>query len=286
MKNICILSGNYTFCMIIQNFYYAILDIFSNDNIFIYDGNISTLDEVDIFIILDEHWEPNNVLWNYPEFIQKLDDNNIDVIILNVEKVWNSQFPWNEGYQKTIDKMKNVTQFFIDIEDAAKYKHQYINKCLISKRFKNKFNLSETKLDKAVFVGQYEQFWHKERKLVLEKVRNVIDIDVFKRDDNKRSVEDYINLISQYKYVVAPISTAISIPPRFWEILFVGSIPIQQIKPNMEKYYEELQFEDCIYFINPDEIPDKIKNHSFERTNHEMWYEDYLKKILNGKFNL
>lgn len=286
MKNVCILSGNYTFCMIIQNFYYAILNIFPNDNVFVYDGNISTLDNVDIFFILDEHWGKNNKKWNYPEFIQKVNDNNIDVVILNVEKVWNSQFPWNEDFQRNVEKIKNVTQFFIDIEDAKKYDHKYINKCLISKHFENKFNLAETKLNKAAFIGQYDANWHKERKQILETVSKVIEVDIFKRDDKKRGIEDYMNLLSQYRYIVAPVSTAISIPPRFWEILFVKSIPIQQLKPNMEEYYEELQFEDCIFFTNPNEIPDKIQNHNFEVTNHDMWYEDYLKEILSGKFGL
>ena len=286
MRNICIISSNYTYCMIIQNWYYAIINLFPNDNVFIYDKNISTLDKVDILFILDEHFIPNNEQWNYSDFIKRLDNSDIQVVILNVEKVWNSAFPWNEDYQRTIDNMKNVTQFFIDIEDAARYNHKYLNKCLISKNFKNKFNISETKINKAVFVGQYEASWHKERKDILEKVSKVIEVDVFKRDDNKRSTEDYINLISQYIYVVAPISTAISIPPRFWEILFVGSIPIQQIKPGMERYYEELQFEDCIYFNNPNEIPEKIANHKFEKTNHEMWYEDNLKMMIGDKFNL
>lgn len=284
MKNICIISGNYTFCMIIQNWYYAILNIFSDDNIFIYDGDISSLDNVDILFILDEHWKPNNEQWNYPLFIERVNNNDIKVIVLNVEKVWNSFFPWNEDYQRNLEKINDLTQFFIDIEDATRYNHKYINKCLISKNFKNKFNISETKLDKAVFIGQYDASWHSERKLILDKVSKVIEVDIFKRNDEKRPIDEYINLLSQYKFVVAPISTAISIPPRFWEILFVNSIPIQQIKPNFEKYYEELNFNDVIYFTDPSEIPEKINNYSFQKTNHEIWYEDYLIKLLKGKF--
>jgi hypothetical protein len=292
MKNIALITGNYTFCMTIQNFYYAIKNLFPNDNIKVYNGvnhheyiyleneKITTLDNIDFLFILDEHWGANNVQWNNINFINMVNEKNITVIILNVEKVWKSMFPWNEDYQRNIEKFKNFYQFFIDIEDAEKYNHKYINKCLISKYFDNKFIKAESKFNKAVFVGQYEASWHHERKKILEQVSKIIEVDIFKRDDNRRSLNDYINLISQYKYVIAPISTAISIPPRFWEILFVNSIPIQQIKPNMDKYYEELQFDDCIFFTTPEEIPEKIKNNNFERTNHEMYYEDYLKQIL------
>ena len=87
--------------------------------------------------------------------------------------------------------------------------------------------------------------------------------------------------IARYRFVLSPIGNGNTFPMRFYEVLLVKSIPIHQIRENTLKYYDiEAEYDDCIYFKEPEELQDKIKESTLLTSHNEFWLEDYIKKLL------
>jgi hypothetical protein len=268
------IQGNFR---LISGYRNALREIYGKNNIKDFD-NLSDLDEAKMVFILDEHFLTHVNIWNDIKFIEKCNDLNIKVIILNNEKIYNTIFTINEEYQKILNLLNNKIQYVVDIDDARITKNK-LNKLLVSKKYKN-IEKSKTKKDKIVFIGRTNDISYKERKSIIKKVSLIKEMDVIERDYN-RTIYEYLYILSQYKYCLSPFGNINGFIMRFYEILLAGSIPIQQINEDVEEYYkDEMEFDDCIYFKDVSELPDKIKNMPYENSNRELWLEDYLKKIF------
>ena len=87
--------------------------------------------------------------------------------------------------------------------------------------------------------------------------------------------------LAKYRFVFYPIGNGNFLAFRFYEILLAKSIPICQVRKNTLKYYDiEAKFDDCIFFEQVEELPEKIQNFTLQHSSSELWAEDYLGKIL------
>ena len=137
------------------------------------------------------------------------------------------------------------------------------------------------KKDKIVFIGSTKctHNSYDERIETINKITKLIDIDII--PPTISTWEEYMKILSSYKYILSPLGNANALVTRFYEALLIRSIPIQQVKDDTLTYYDiEASFKDVIYFKEPEEISDKIRNFTLERSFSELWLEDYFKIIL------
>jgi hypothetical protein len=93
--------------------------------------------------------------------------------------------------------------------------------------------------------------------------------------------EKYMRMLSHHRFVFSPIGNGNFFTMRFYEALAVQSIPIHQVRNDTLEYYDlEAQFEDCIFFEDPREVADKVKNFKHKKSHNMIWMEDWMKVLL------
>lgn len=259
-----------------ESYYLSLKNIFNEIKII---NDEQDLDRIETLFICDEHFIPNKKIWMNDVFIEKCNRLNIQVIIFNNEKIYNSFFPWNEDIQKNVIKLKYKHQFVYDVDDA-KIIGTEINKTYMSKDYLNILNLdSVNKIDKFIFIGNYSNITYSDRIKLLNDIKFRFDVDVFP-SDSSRTMKDYFNTINTYKYVLSPIGNGNFVPMRFYETLFVDSIPVQQIDDfELVKFFNDERSQ-AIFFNDVDRL-------SLNNTliNKRYYMEDFMKYILE-KYNI
>ena len=151
-----------------------------------------------------------------------------------------------------------------------------IARCLCSKYFENKIPVPATKINKCVFIGTT----YPHRINLITTLSKKIDLDVYPKD--AKSWEEYMAIIAQYRFVLSPYSNdSNTFHLKFYEALLVNSIPIHQVYENTLQYYPiEATYDDVIYFINENEIPQKIANCKYYSSYNKPWLEDELKDFF------
>lgn len=242
--------------------------------------NIDDLYDIDILFICDEHFIENRNIWRNIDFINKCNELNIKVVIFNNERIMDSFFPWNVENQEYVNKFNNVYQYVSDVDDVTKL-NKKLNRMPPSLIFKYIYDNNDiVKINKAVFIGNTKDGSYVERRKILNSINNIIDIDIIESNINM-TWENYIKKISEYRFVISPLGNAHFFPMRFYEILLVKSIPIQQIKNNTLLYYDiESKFDDCIFFENVKDITDKINNFNLPFSHNMLWLEDNMINLL------
>lgn len=237
--------------------------------------NSNDLEGVDILFIVDEHYASHVPIWKNSSFIDKLNKENTRTIVFNFEKIFSSSFPWNVDHQKKLYLIKNLFQLVSDVEDAAILKKNIINKQFLSKDTILNTNTSN-KINKLLFLGQCNDFYPTRRDL-LNKVK-LLDVPVDVRiTDRKLSYSEFINTLNSYKFCLNPLGTGEFLNLRFYEALYLNCIPVQQITPNMECWYPEL--DSSITFFNAEELQD-IDFLNFQNSKKiHFFLEDYFKQI-------
>ena len=109
-----------------DNFRKAFKNYFT-DSSFIDIISKEQLPEIDLLIIVDEHFIPHVNVWKNDDFINTLNELNLKVLLFNIEKIFSSQFPWNADHQRKVETINNSTQLFSDLEDR-KIKEGLLNK--------------------------------------------------------------------------------------------------------------------------------------------------------------
>ena len=231
------------------------------------------LQEINLLIIADEHLSQHVDVWKKTQFIEEINKLNLKVLVLNIEKVYSSQFPWNEDHQKKLETINNLTQLFGDVEDR-KIKGAVLNKHgLLSRDQKLKVEKKEKK-NRIIFLGQAEGSQYYRRQLVLNEISNrstkiPIDINVTNR---KLTYQEYLQVLSEYKYVLNPLGCGNFLNLRFYEALSLGCIPIQQVTHEMIPLYKELDY--SINFVNVNDI---YINKEFKEM--DYFLEDFFEEI-------
>lgn len=261
--------------ILFKSYYHSISSFYKNIKKI---NDLNDLSDIKMLFIGDEHFIPHRKVWKNINFINRCNNLNIKVVIFNNEKIMDSDFPWNEENQGYINKFNNVYQYVSDIDDVIKLNKRF-NRMPPSKYIKNFINNIDVnnKMNKAIFIGNIQ---YKNRCNILNSINSIIETDIIESSINM-SWGKYINKLSKYKFVISPFGNAHFFPMRFYEILLVKSIPIQEIKHNTLQYYDiESKYDDCIFFENILELDDKINNFKLDCSHNMLWLEDNMEILL------
>lgn len=259
-----------------KSYFHAIQNIYEGHGLVVVHGE-KDLTGVDILFIADDHYLKDS--W-FP-LISYCNKHAIRVVALTNEKVHESYFPWNEENLVLLNRFKHLTHYMNDVDDCLLYGTK-LNRTAPSFNFKKTLcNDIPKKYNHMVFVGKTKcpKNSYAERNAILEKLSKTIQIDVY--NSNIPTWEDYIKIISRYKYVFSPIGNGNFFPMRFYEALAVGSIPVHQVRSNtLDLYNVEKTFNDCIFFEDISEIKGKIENMEHKFSINKIWMEDNLLACL------
>jgi len=259
-----------------NNFRIALQNYFNDD--FKEVSDCDSLDNIELLIIVDEHFEPNVNIWKSVKFINKLNANNIRTLVFNFEKIFDSRFPWNADHQRVLNTINNLEQIVSDITDAKILNKKIINKQYLSRDTKLNF-VTDVKQDRVLFIGQSEKisnpsYAYYQRFLLITDIKKVadfpLDIDITGR---KYTYSEYLTKLASYKYILNPLGTGEFINLRYYEALKVGCIPIQQVTDNMLAIYNELDHGHTFKSAEDIHIPTK------EFRALEYYLEDYFEEI-------
>ena len=278
MKKVGIICDlEYTRHPCFRNYYHAIVSIYGLSRI------VKTpidLDGLDILFIGDDHWFNHKTIWQQPEFIDKCNTDKIKIVVFTTEKILNSHFPWNTENLEFLRKFNEVYHYTIDVDDCIELGTK-LNRIRMSKRYKDYIEIPDKKIDKVVFIGNIDCACssYEGRIKTLEEIKGLMPLYII--PPTMETWEEYMATIAKYRFVLSPLGNGNLFPMRFYEILLIKSIPIQQVKENTLQYYDtEAGLKDCIYFQEASELPEKIKNFTSDRSNTELWLEDYIEGLL------
>jgi hypothetical protein len=268
---------------IFKNYYYSLVNVYGEDNVTRVE-NINDLNNIKVLFIGDEHFMPNKYIWMNDNFIDKCNELKIRVFIFNNEKIFNSMFPWNEDIQKNVNKFNYCDQIVYDVDDSD-LMGVNVNKTYMSKYFLGGVNIATEKKDKIVFIGNFSNNTYDNRKTFLNEIKNRVDIDILQSDSNL-TMDQYLNRISTYKYVLSPLGNGNFVPMRYYESLFVNSIPLQQSTDGIiNKFQNEIINNRGIFFKDIDDLIEKLK--STVSSNTPYYMEDFIiekvKPILDDR---
>ena len=238
-------------------------------------NSVEDLNNLDLLIIVDEHYIPHKQVWQNDEFINAINKLNIKVLIFNFEKIFNSQFPWNISIQHYVEKINRRLQIVSDVKDAEILNTSIINKQLLSRDT----ILAEpigNKIDEILFVGQINEYYPTRREILngIQQINNKVRVI---QSDRRYNYDEFLNLINQSRYILNPLGTGEFINLRFYEALNLGCTVIQQYTEEMEKWYPELNQSNVLKFKTVDDF--KNLNFSKVTTYEQKFLEDYFMEI-------
>ena len=263
---ICDMGYKRSICM--SNYYHAICNMFEDVKIV---NNVNDLNGLDMLFIGNDHFHSHLNIWRDSNFIRQCNEKRIKVCVYTAEFIHSNLHPWNVDIQKSLEGFEFLHQRVLDVNDAIKL-NKKIARCACSKYYENRIKIPDVKLDKFDYVGAM----YTNRRILLEEVKKIIDIDIFQPDF--QSWEEYMNVLAKYRFVLSPYSNdSNSFHLKFYECFLVDSIPIHQIYDNSLEYYPiESNYDDAIYFQSASELPDKISNCKLSRGFNKPWLEDEL----------
>ena len=238
-------------------------------------NSVEDLNNLDLLIIVDEHYIPHKQVWQNDEFINAINKLNIKVLIFNFEKIFNSQFPWNISIQHYVEKINRRLQIVSDVKDAEILNTSIINKQLLSRDT----ILAEpigNKIDEILFVGQINEYYPTRREILngIQQINNKVRVI---QSDRRYNYDEFLNLINQSRYILNPLGTGEFINLRFYEALNLGCTVIQQYTEEMEKWYPELNKYSVLKFKTVDDF--KNLNFNTVTTYEQKFLEDYFMEI-------
>lgn len=258
-----------------KSFCYAIANIYQVPKIV---KIIPDLVGLDMLFIGDDHYYYHKIIWQQSGFIEYCNDHHIVVISFTTEKIHGTIWECNVENLNIIRKVKDLYHYTSDIDDCNLLGTR-MGRITISKSvYPHSVNIKNKK-NKAVFIGSVNCETYNERKQVLDEIGKIIDIDIITTKVEKW--EDYMQLIAGYRFVLCPVGNANFFGMRFFEVLSVKSIPIQQVRSNTLEHYDiEREFNDCIFFEKVEELPKKLKSFKKEVSNNMLWMEDNIESLL------
>jgi len=259
-----------------KNYKFSLMNLFDSE---LYEvDNKGELSDINNLFVIDEHFLPHKEFLTDLSTIQKINKHNVNVIIFNTEKIFNSYWPHNQKIQKKLSKINSMVQILSDVNDIKKLGTPFKNKQYLSKEFKFNNNLSRKK-NKILFYGQLDGGVYKNRRIIINNFQKMFgdNLEVIKSTRDK-SYREYINLLSSFQYILNPLGAGEFINIRYFEALAVNSIPIQEITNVMRDYYiEEISSNNSVFFSNTTELENfklnEMKNYNFSNP---FYLEDYL----------
>ena len=240
-------------------------------------NNVEDIEGITHLFIVDEHFGPNVNVWKKQELVDRVNQLDVKVIIFNFEKIFNSAFPWNIDHQRFVEQFKHLTQFLTDMDDVRRLNTPFLNKQLLSKDTHVKKRNFNKKTDKVLFIGQMEGNCYSRRREILSAVSQYLPLDII-NTNRKYTYDEFLDILSQYKYVLNPLGAGNFLNLRYYEIIKLGSIPIQQVTPDMINNYTELQNNFSVNFCTPSELKD-FNYTNFTQNQEELYLENYFKQV-------
>lgn len=259
-----------------RNYFHAIASLYGTPRIV---TTVDGLEKLDILFIGDDHFYSHKPILIQPGFVEKCNDDKIEVVLLSSEKMFGTKFPWNEDNYFFIQKIQKLHHFAYDVDDCKKLNLKLHRLCM--SQYYRSWGEETNKKDKVIFIGSTKctHDSYDDRIKMLNQVTKLIEVDII--PPTIPTWEEYMKVLSGYRFVLSPLGNANALATRFYETLLVRSIPIQQVKEDTLTYYDrEVDFQDVIYFKDPQEIPEKIKDFTLQSSYSELWLEDYLKELL------
>lgn len=247
-----IVDLNYNNSPAFSSYYYACLNIFKNVKVV---NGIQDLENIDILLCGNEHFHNHLMVWSNNEFINYCNNNNIPFFAHTVEHINTPIYQHNIDIQTKLETYKLLRQRCWDINDS-KEKNRNIARVLLSKNFLN-YKKPETKKNNIIFIGKI----YPNRRELLNELTKHIEVDIIERGNY--NYFDFISKLSEYKYVLSPKSQLVNgIPGRFYESLWVDSIPLQEVYNDTLDYYTiERDIPNTIFFETTEELITKLKSY-------------------------
>jgi hypothetical protein len=270
---------NHTSSPAYSSYYYACLNIFENVKLI---NDINDLENIDVILCGNDHHVGHLNVWSNDLFINYCNTHNIPFFVHTVEHIRTPAFPWNLEIQSKLEKYNLLNQRCWDINDCEE-KNTNIARVLLSKDFL-KYREPIEKKDKIIFIGKL----YNNRIELINALSKHIEIEVVERGNN--DYFEFLSKLAEYKYILSPKSLFVNgIPGRFYESLWVNSIPLQEIYDNTLDYYNiERDNSNAIFFKTPEELIFKLQmfspNLNLNET-HKMFLEDELIDFFK-EFNL
>jgi hypothetical protein len=200
---------------------------------------------------------------------------------LGLDQSWlSSFFPWNEDVYKNLKRFNNLHHFVCDADDAALLDRPMSRLALSQDLYNENWRIKK-KFDKIVFIGRTDCLFdsYKERKESIEAIKTKIDIIII--ESTFEYWEDYMEKLSQFRFVLCPVGNGNIITAKFYEALMVGGIPVQQIKDNtLDRLPIEKGLKGCIFFKNPQEMMMRMKTCKLKKSHNLIFMEDVLREAL------
>jgi len=271
---ICNLSNDR--CPQYFNYYYAIRNLYGKVKLV---TTLSDLSGLNILFVGDDHHWKHKDIFTQKGLVEKCNRNNIKVVVFTAEKIFDSFFPWNIDNYEYLLKFNVLYHYTMDVDDCIRLGTK-VHRFLMSKHFKGRNLVSvDKKMDRIVFKGSTKCVSYKERNEVLQKAKDLLPIDILPQDTG--DWKKYLKTISKYRFLFSPIGNNNGLVSRFYEGLYAKCIILQQVRKNTLQYYDiEAKLDDCIFFEDVEELPEKIKNCTLPYAHTEMWLEDYLGELL------
>jgi hypothetical protein len=267
---------NHTQSPAYSSYYYACLNIHNNVKLV---NNVNDLVGVDLLLCGNDHHINHLNVWSNEEFIEYCNINKIPFFVHTVEHINTPYYPHNLNIQKSLEKYNLLYQRCWDISDM-KEKNRNVARVLLSKDFIN-FRKPQEKKNKIIFIGKL----YSNRVELINKLSKHLEIDVIER--NSGDYFEFLSKLAEYKYVLSPKSLLVNgIPGRFYESLWVDSIPLQEIYDDtLDHYITEKNISTAIFFKTPEELISKIMNiPTHSKPSSKMFLEDELISFFN-EFN-
>jgi hypothetical protein len=272
---------NYSRHHLFKSYYRAIQNLYGEVQIV---NHVDDLKGINLLFICDDHYSVHKAIWQNIMFIGYCNINKIKVVTLTNEKILNSYFPWNEEGLKMLNKFKYLYHYGMDVEDCQQLKLR-LNRIPPSIYFEDSFPVNKDKKDKMVFIGSLScpKNSYNERKELIRELKKDIDINVY--ENNIPTWNEYLKIISAYRFILSPIGNGNMITTRFYEVLDVESIPVHQVRENTLKYYDiEANYDDCIFFKDIPELRMRVDACKFNRSYNKIWMEECLQINLTMDF--
>ena len=240
-------------------------------------NSIEQLSETKLIFVIDEHFDSHKKFLTSSDNIEYFNKLNIKVVIFNTEKIFNSYWKHNLEIFKSIQKIKNLTYILSDALDIKKIGTPFINKQYLSKSTNlNQYVSLKEKKNEILFFGQLDGSAYNNRRQILNKISKFSTIPVtIRKSTRSLSYLEYIKLISSYKYVLNPLGSGNFLNLRYFEILELNSIPIQQYSKEMKTYNFELEGNYSLNFKSVKEI--NFENlHDLKFDAFKYYLEDYF----------
>lgn len=278
-------SLNLSAHVLFTSYFYSLQNILKTKNEEI--KKLTDINEVntgDRIFVIDDHYHPNAVIYMNPHLIAHCNKYNICVIFFTTEKMLSPFWDHTNTIQKQ-SLFNNTKHYYGDALDIEKFK---CDSFIVKQKYSQVYEplrqklINKPKLNEIVFIGQLEWIdtkpWYSRRKEILKFATEQCDIKInLIKSDSKRTYLEYLNILSNYKYIINPLGIGDFFNIRYYDTLFVNSIPIQQYTPAMKRYYNEIDKSNGLFFTDINDLSNIFKTlKDISITCNHTWLEEYM----------